>query len=441
MQYAYNAHDKEIDAWELSTGYIRSDTYKCIHCGKHVSFVSESDRCKPFFRHRNDESCIGNSCYSRQQKEQDVHDIICNRKSDFHLQWQNIFPQDCVEVKYKDKRADVCIDLCEEWQIRQGQNVLLNAPPLSKLFIEIQHSSISNEEVKHRVSIYITDTASLLWIIDISSCLIHIEHIVLLNTEHYRLRFPKHQPSCLRHLLNLHYQRYTCGTPWVILDYKKQLFLIKRIPKLDCQFLEVHMLKLEEFINSFNDIVILNNYLRVDVVQSTNTIDYKNYIISLEDIRVQNEVNKVIAILENTPFGEIQHLIDDIYCYLSKITNKSKIIYKMLNVWLDKYKKIHFSEPMSFGKYKGGPLWSLSDNYINWVLENCKRIDENIQDKLEIIKSINKQWLYECFFYNNDCNADYLLEKFSYFSRAYKCYEIEHHKIKLQEYSFIEDSI
>ena len=73
MRYAYNAHEKEVDAWDLSTGYIRSDTYKCIHCGKHVCFVSESYRCKPFFRHRNDESCIDNNYYSRQQKEQDVH--------------------------------------------------------------------------------------------------------------------------------------------------------------------------------------------------------------------------------------------------------------------------------------------------------------------------------------------------------------------------------
>jgi hypothetical protein len=441
MQYAYNAHEKEVDAWELSAGYIRSDTYKCIYCGKYVHFVSESDRCKPFFRHRTDESCIENSYYYRQQKDQDVRDIICNRKSDFHLQWQNMFPQDCVEIKFQDKRTDVCIELCKEWQILQGQKVLLNAPSSSKLFIEIQHSSISIEEVKRRVSTYITDTSSLLWIIDISSCIIHIDHIVSLNTEHYRLRFPKNQPSCLRHLLSLHYQRYSSGMPWVILDYKKQLFLIKRIPKLDCQFLEVYMIKWEEFINSFNDIVILNNYAKTDVILSTNTMHYRDYIISLDDVKVQNEVNRVVTILEHTPFSEIQHKVNDIYCYLSNITNKSKVIYKMLNLWLEKYKKIYFAESMSFGKYEGEPLWTLSDNYINWVLENCKMLDENFQEKLEILESINKKWIYESYFCNDDYNTEYLLEKLSYFSRTYRCYEIDHPEIKFQGYSFIENNI
>jgi uncharacterized protein (DUF3820 family) len=197
------------------------------------------------------------------------------------------------------------------------------------------------------------------------------------------------------------------------------------------------MIKWEEFINSFNDIVILNNYAKTDVILSTNTMHYRDYIISLDDVKVQNEVNRVVTILEHTPFSEIQHKVNDIYCYLSNITNKSKVIYKMLNLWLDKYKKIYFAEPMNFGKYEGERLWTLSDNYINWVLENCKRIDENIQEKLEVLESINKKWIYESYFCNDDYNVEYLLEKLSYFSRTYMC----HPKIKLQGYSFIENII
>lgn len=440
MRYAYNVHGKAIDAWELSTGYIRSDTYKCIYCGKHLHFVSESDRCKPFFRHRNDDSCIENNYYSRQQKEQDVRDIICNRKSQFHLQWQNLFPQDCVEVKFEGKIADICIDLPKEWQILQGQKALLSAPSLNKLFIEVQHSSISKEEVKRRVSTYISDTSSLLWIIDISSCVFHIDHIVLLNNEHYRLRFPKEQPSSLRHLLNIYYQRYSSGLPWIMLDYRKQLYLIKRIPKLDCQFLEVHIIKWDEFLSSFDDIVSLNKYDREDVTQSINTMNYKAFIMSLDDIQVQNEVNRIITILENTPFSEIQCIVNQIYCYISNITNKSKVIYKMLNLWLDKYKKMHFSEEMTFGKYQYEPLWKLSDYYVEWVVHNCTRMEQNMREKFETLACLNKKGLYESFMESDDYYADDLLDELNYFARTYTCYKIESPKIELKGYSFIENN-
>jgi uncharacterized protein (DUF3820 family) len=437
MRYAYNAVGKEIDACELSsTGYIRSDTYKCIYCGKHLHFVSESDRCKPHFRHRNDESCIEHYYFNRQQKEQDICDIISNRKSHFHIQWQNLFPKECVEVKFQGKIADVRINLYKEWQLK----TLLTSPSSNKLFIEVQHSSISKEEVERRVSTYITDTSSLLWIIDISSCLFHIDHIVLLDSEHYRLRFPKEQPSCLRHLLNLYYQRYVSYIPWVILDSQKQLFLIKRIPKLDCQFLEVYIIKWEDLVDSFNNVVVLNKRERTDVVQSNCTLNYKDYIISLDVIQAQNEVNRIVEILENTPFTEIQDMIDDIYCYLSTVTNKSKIIYKMLNLWLDKYKTLHFSEPMSFGKYQGEPLKNLSDNYIDWVINNCKRMEQSIQDKLKTLQNINKKWLYEKFLNSDkyDHDEDYhdmLLMILDSFARTYNYYKIE----KLTGYCFIDN--
>lgn len=441
MRYAYNIHKKEIDAWELSAGYIRSDTYKCIYCGKHLHFVSESDRCKPFFRHRNDESCIENNYYSRQQKEQDVRDIISNRKSQFHLQWQKLFPQNCIEVKFQEKIADICINLLKEWQICQGQKPLLSAPSSIKLFIEVQHSSISNEEVERRVSTYITDTSSLLWIIDISSCIFHVDHIVLLNTEHYRLRFPKEQPPCLRHLLNIYYERYSSGMPWIMLDCRKQLFLIKRIPKIDCQFLEVHVIKWDDFLSSFDDIVSLNKYDREDIIQSINTMNYRDFIISLDDIQVQNEVNRIVTILENTPFSEIQHRVNNIYCYLSNITNKSKVIYKMLNLWLDKCKRIHFSESMSFGKYQGEPLWKLCDYYVEWVVTNCKRMEQNMQEKFETLACLNKKGLYESFMESEDYYADDMLDELSYFARKYTCYKRESPKIELKGYSFIENDM
>lgn len=412
MRYAYNKSGKEVDACELSIGYLRSDTYKCVYCGKDLHFVSESDRCKPFFRHHNDQSCVDtNSCY-RQQKERDVSDIISNWKSTFHKQWQELFPKHCTEVKFGGKIADVCIDCNDEWQLVHDDKGLFSVPSSQKLFIEIQHSPMSKEEVKRRVSTYITNTSSLLWVIDISSCLFHIEHIIMLNSQHYRLRFPKDQPSCLRNLLNLYYEKWSCGVPWIMLDSKKHLFVIKKIPKPDCQFLEVYVITWREFIDSFQDMVDLTESTRVDVELSAAQFNYREYVVTLDDVSCQNEVDRVVSILEHTPFSEIQEYVLNIYGYVGYITKSSMIIYKMLNLWLEKYKKMYFAETIPFGKYEGTPIWRLPEHYVEWVTNNCNRIDHCLLQKLEELTCLSKSALYSYYKHDDFDNYKYIYEIF-----------------------------
>ena len=85
MQYAILQSGREVHVFDITNGSLRSNNYNCICCGNTVTYVNGSYRSKPYFRHKNEESCIEYSMYSNNAKH--ANNRIENRKSEFHQNW------------------------------------------------------------------------------------------------------------------------------------------------------------------------------------------------------------------------------------------------------------------------------------------------------------------------------------------------------------------
>ena len=103
MRLAINDLGEVITASQLNSGISRSNRYFCTICKSKVVFVAGTGDRIAFFRHFAKIECplyIGNSNMS------DIDKYIKNKHSDFHVQWQSIFPMSCLEYRIETIRAD-----------------------------------------------------------------------------------------------------------------------------------------------------------------------------------------------------------------------------------------------------------------------------------------------------------------------------------------------
>ena len=111
-------------------------TYYCPICHEKLTVKKKGKGKAPHFAHKPDSDCT------------DWGDM-----SEWHLSWQEKFPEECREVVLEKNgerhRADVCI---------KDMN----------LVIEFQHSPISNEEFSKRNCFYISCGYQLVWVFDVT---------------------------------------------------------------------------------------------------------------------------------------------------------------------------------------------------------------------------------------------------------------------------------
>lgn len=107
MRLARNSEGSIIKCQDIENGIVRSNEYYCNKCDNKVYYVSGSERNCSHFRHEQDKSCI----YYNNQCKNDCFES--NIMSEFHRNWQEIFPNENIEYKItknnKKHYADIYI--------------------------------------------------------------------------------------------------------------------------------------------------------------------------------------------------------------------------------------------------------------------------------------------------------------------------------------------
>ena len=81
MNIVINDDGKRIRASDIKN-YIKTDKYKCVCCNEKMIYVHGNDSRICHFRHYSNSDCV--SITDKEYAE--------NKKSDFHFNWQALFP-------------------------------------------------------------------------------------------------------------------------------------------------------------------------------------------------------------------------------------------------------------------------------------------------------------------------------------------------------------
>ena len=394
MRLVKNKDGYIIKCQDIENGIVKSNDYYCSRCNKTAIFVSSSHRNSSYFRHKNEEL---DDCYNYNKFNNDYFES--NIMSEFHKNWQEIFPNENIEYKIEKKIknifADIYISNNTAFDIC---NIFETSKPT--LIIEIQNSAISNETLKERNDFYIDDNTNLLWIFNIKDKCV-IEKIVLFNETIIRIRlFGKHY---FTELFKINEK------PIVLLDNGGLfLYLVINKPDYDIDFIEVKKISRNIFLQELSNII--NKEIK-NISDTTNNkikvYDYENSIINIKNTSNENKdkLRYIFYMLEKIPFkffntsfedllifkewycndccfwnylnnkncykckNSKPFSIDDLIGILSIISNKSDIIRELFIRFIEKNKK-EIKTIINFGKYKNEKLIDLPINYLEWLLEN-----------------------------------------------------------------------
>ena len=231
MRLVKNKEGLIIKCQDIENGIVRSNDYFCNRCDNYVIFVSSSNRNSSYFRHKK-------QCCNYYKFNNDDN-LDYNIMSDFHKNWQEIFPNENIEYKIEKNNkkhfADIFISYISPFNI---SNIFENCK--NNIIIEIQYSQISYETLKDRTEHYIDTDTNLLWIFNIKDKCI-IEKIVLFNETILRVRLTgKHYFTELFKINNNHK---------ILLDNGGLfLYLVINHPEYDNEFLEVKKISRKIFL-------------------------------------------------------------------------------------------------------------------------------------------------------------------------------------------------
>jgi competence CoiA-like predicted nuclease len=169
MKIVIDSQGEWISIDDLALGMLHSEEYFCPDCQEPVIYVSRSDRAGAHFRHQVESHCSYDG--DRTCK------MYLNKKSDFHLTWQGLFPKKCLEVVIGSNRVDIYLTSSD-----------------NNLVIEVQHSPISRQDLIKRENQY----PNLWWIFDLQNSKFTIEHLRTYVEDTYRLKFFKGDSSFMQ---------------------------------------------------------------------------------------------------------------------------------------------------------------------------------------------------------------------------------------------------
>ena len=455
MRIAKNKNNIIIKCQDIENGIVKSNEYYCIKCNNILYFVSESDRNCSYFRHKNN-----NNYYCDYYKNNENYkNSYENTMSEFHRNWQEIFPNENIEYKIVIDNiihfADIFItyyntfNICDIFKINK-KNVI----------IEIQYSPIDYNTLYEREKHYITSDNNLLWIFDIKDKF-EIEKLILFNKTTLKLRLKgKHY---FTEIFNFN------KNPNILLDGGGlYLYQIINIPVYDKELLEVKQISRKIFLKEISyivskDIINISNISKNKI----KVYDYENTIINIKNISNENKdkLRYIFYVLENIPFSILKNMFDEYnkkkerwycdncefdnnywnvnYCFkckFSKSFNMYDLIYilallsknneKILNLltrFIDK--NIIFNKnKIKFGKYKGELLVNISEDYLRWLFlhlyehEGGREFDYTFTDFVNI--------------YNKNNNKNLLLQINN--NKLDKDFKITTNK-KINKYSFIDE--
>jgi len=392
MRLAQNNEGNLIKCQDIENGIIKSNEYYCNKCNNIVFFVSKSERNCSYFKHKN------NSCIYYISKDNNYYEE--NIMSKFHMNWQEMFPNENIEYKIEKNNkihyADIYISNDNVFNIFN-----IFEKNKNNLIIEIQYSAISYDTLYERETFYVSNNTNLLWIFDIKNkC--EIEKIVLFKETIYKIRLnSKHYFTELFKINN---------NPNILLDNGGlNLFLIINNPCYDKDLLIVKKINKSLFLNELSK--ILNKKLIHNFDTSNNKInlyDYESIINKCNQNK--NELRYIFYILETIPFCELNDMfdeydilkcnydfkwscnncsfknywnknncykckyskpfnIDDLISILSILSNKNKSIINLFVNFIEK-NKTKIKSKLNFGKYSNYKLVDIPIDYLKWLCDN-----------------------------------------------------------------------
>ena len=400
---------REVDAADLSYGSLRSNTYTCLCCKNAVSYVTGSERAKPHFRHKHDESCISHLSYK--QIEEQAEARISNRKSTFHTWWQLLFDKNNIEVRVSEGNkvqiADVYLNSERPFIIRTDTGENLFTRSTNNLIIEVQHSTITSNDAKQRDVFYNTENRQLLWIFNIAHIPHTIDRFITVTQDKMRILFTKQQHSGLVNVAK------HCNKSTILLDVGNYLFKIKDVC-FDNGFTHVVPLSKKSFIEQLqahNVTVNLDKYINTNEKYTFSERNYKTFIDAL-DIRYQVDVDEILNMIEDIPISclregcqlythnEYNSYIEMVARWLGNVSNSNPLVYKLLQQWISFIRKTYYSNDfLTFGKHKYEPICNLPQAYLKWILEERIIKDEDLDAKLLELRSMD-QWFLNHYFKN-----------------------------------------
>jgi competence CoiA-like predicted nuclease len=397
MRLARNSEGYLIKCQDIENGVVKSNEYYCNKCDNIVFYISGSERTCSHFRHQKDKSCI---YYSNQFGDDNFEE---NNMSEFHRNWQEIFPNENIEYKIeknnKKHYADIYIshhnrfNICDIFQENKNNVV-----------IEVQYSAISYYTLYEREKHYVSDNTNLLWIFNVKDkC--EVERVILFSDTIYRLRLNgKHYFTELFKINK---------TLNILLDNGGlYLYLIVNIPEYDKELLQVKKISRKVFLQRISNII--GKEIKHVCDTSNNKVkvyDYESTIMNMQNISNKNkdQLRYIFYILESIPFNyfndkfdeyEFNHEydgkwrcdncdfnnywsnhrcykckyskyfnIDELLSILSVISNKNQNIIDIFTRFIEKNKP-YINTKMTFGKYSGDKLVDIPTKYLLWLKEN-----------------------------------------------------------------------
>lgn len=239
MKYVINDNGLFVSVDEFLLGKCRSTFYYCPECHEEVIFVSASTRAVAHFKHKPDSKCTHDD--TKESRE-----FIDNKMSEFHRNWQGIFPRECLEIKFGNNRADIYLESNKKFNLC---NMFTDFEP-KNLVIEIQNSKISREDLIQRQNVYkcIQQERQLLWIFNLQKCQVQIGRVK--TKDELVIKFLSGDTSFMN-LLNI--------KGYILLDNGGyDLYYVSNNPKCDREFIEVTAIKRIQFLQDLNNIFHLD---------------------------------------------------------------------------------------------------------------------------------------------------------------------------------------
>ena len=237
MKFVINSDGIWVSIEEINLGTHRSSVYQCPDCGERAIYVSASSRSVAHFKHEAYTSCT----HDDSNVSSEVRD---NKMSNFHRNWQKMFPRECLERRIGNNRADIYLE--SEKKFNLGNQMFKDFEP-KNLVIEIQNSKISYTDLVQRQNVYkcIELERQLLWIFNLEKCQIQIGRVK--GKEELVLKF-KGGDASFMDLLNIENTK-----AYILLDNGgTNLYYVSNKPKCDKEFIEVTIVDRIQFVKELS---------------------------------------------------------------------------------------------------------------------------------------------------------------------------------------------
>lgn len=375
MAYAVAETGRNVSAADLSYNTIRSKQYTCLYCNTAVSYVNESAKAKAHFRHRPGQSCISISNKQKTVLEEQAKRSIQNGMSQWHKQWQAIFPKECTEQRIKDacgktRVADVVICNASLQLVDEGP--FLNC---TELVIEFQHSYITVDEALARGWIYATDDRALLWIIDAVNHDLEVQHI----GKYTQLVFPRNHPV-VNNILQT-----CCSNVHIMIDTGQSLWLVTCAPDFDNQdFLVVEHLDISKFLLQVGACCKLDlTDFDVSKQPCPTVKDHVEQVMCGVAEKDKGAVSVIFEMMARCSSRQMRrcayilrkwtkypvNYIELVLQELSKKSQQSMLMLQQVKHWLQVVRERHYVDEITFGKHRGKRLCDLEEHYLRWMLQ------------------------------------------------------------------------